>query len=88
MTKRINKRKYERGFFGLPFTTVIGLDIDFPQYSACEAGSLIDYSVSLFALFINKLGYVLLLLPNGISKKINSDYGALEGKSPQGFSSA
>ena len=36
--------KEERGSFAFSFTTVIGLDINFAQYPACEAGGLIDYN--------------------------------------------
>ena len=35
--------KEERGFAFLCFTTVIGLDINFPQYPASDARGLIDY---------------------------------------------
>ena len=32
-------------FFCFSYTTVIGLDINFPKYPACEAGGFIDCSV-------------------------------------------
>ena len=46
-TNKQTQKKKKRGFFLFSFTTVSGLDINFPKYPACEAGGLIDYKTSL-----------------------------------------
>ena len=60
------------------YNCVIGLDINFPQYSACEAGRLIDYSMSgscTYPLFCISAAKYVVLFPGAAQASITLDSG-------------